>query len=129
MPCRSAWVLRPAGQNHVTRKPPKNRQRLPSSMPLSVRWSTAVRRRVLFFVMVFLVAAGVRLLTFNFLSAHLNDPAWFQSGSYRVFDKRANDIVDGKGSLFWIDDPARTDLVQYPPAYPWMIAAIYKVSG
>src|SRR5262245_60622080 len=98
-------------------------------MSLILSWSTAARRRVLFFIIVFLLAAGVRLLTFNFLRAHLNDPAWFQSGSYRVFDKRANDLVDGKGRLFWIDDPSRTDLVQYPPAYPWMVAAIYQVSG
>src|SRR3954470_24554992 len=98
-------------------------------MSVSVRWMRAQRRRLLFFVLVFLVAAGVRFLTYNFLRAHLNDPAWFQSGSYRVFDKRANDIVEGKGKLFWIDDPSRTDLVQYPPAYPWMVAAIYQVTG
>jgi 4-amino-4-deoxy-L-arabinose transferase-like glycosyltransferase len=91
--------------------------------------SPAARRRLLFFLIVFILAAGVRLLTFNFLRAHLEDPAWFQSGSYRVFDKKANDILDGRGRLFWIDDPSRTDLVQYPPAYPWMVAAIYRLSG
>ena len=91
--------------------------------------SPALRRRVLFFFLIFLLAASVRLLTFNFLRNHLNDPGWFQSGSYRVFDKRANDILDGKGRLFWIDDPSRTDLVQYPPAYPWLVAAIYRVTG
>lgn len=81
------------------------------------------------FVLIFLIAAGTRFFTFNFLRAHLNDPAWFQSGSYRLFDRRANDILDGKGRLLWIDDPSRTDLVQYPPAYPWMIAAIYRITG
>jgi len=93
------------------------------------RLSPAAQRRVIFFLLVFLLAAGVRILTFNFLRGHLNDPSWFQSGSYRVFDKRANDILDGKGHLFWIDDPSRTDLIQYPPAYPWMVAAIYRVTG
>ena len=97
------------------------------SFPLGI--SPAVRRRVLFFFLIFLLAASVRLLTFNFLRAHLNDPSWFQSGSYRVFDKRANDILDGKERLFWIDDPTRTDLIQYPPAYPWMVATIYRVTG
>ena len=91
--------------------------------------SSVVRRRVLFFLLVFLLAVSVRILTYNFLRAHLDDPAWFQSGSYRVFDKRANDILDGKGRLYWIDDPSRTDQAQYPPAYPWMVAAIYRVSG
>jgi 4-amino-4-deoxy-L-arabinose transferase-like glycosyltransferase len=62
------------------------------------------------------------------MRAHLNDAAWFQYGSYSVFDKRANDILN-RGRLFWIDDPSRTDLVQYPPAYPWMVAAIYGVTG
>ena len=91
--------------------------------------SSVVRRRVLFFLLIFLLAASVRLLTYNFLRAHLEDASWFQTGSYRVFDKRANDILDGKGHLYWIDDPTRTDQAQYPPAYPWMVAAIYRVSG
>src|SRR5262252_3411200 len=98
-------------------------------MPLSLRMSSAGRRRALFFCLIFLLAAGVRILTFNFLRAHLEDPNWFQYGSYRVFDKRANDILDGKGRLYWIDDPSRTDQAQYPPAYPWLVAAIYRVSG
>src|SRR5439155_9600454 len=96
-----------------------------SRLPLS----SIVRKRVIFFLVIFLLAAGVRLLTFNFVRAHLNDPAWFQSGSYRVFDKRAGDILDGTGRLFWIDDPTRTDLIQYPPAYPWLVAAIYRLTG
>ena len=98
-------------------------------MPLSLRRSSTIRRRVLFFFLIFLLATSIRFLTYNFLRAHLDDPAWFQSGSYRVFDKRANDILDGKGRLYWIDDPSRTDQAQYPPAYPWMVAAIYRVSG
>lgn len=91
--------------------------------------SSTIRRRVLFFFLVFLLTASIRFLTYSFLRAHLDDPAWFQSGSYRVFDKRANDILDGKGRLYWIDDPSRTDQAQYPPAYPWIVAAVYRVSG
>jgi 4-amino-4-deoxy-L-arabinose transferase-like glycosyltransferase len=98
-------------------------------MSFSLRISSVTRRRVLFFFLIFLLAASVRLLTFNFLRAHLQDPNWFQSGSYRVFDKRANDILDGRGRLYWIDDPSRTDQAQYPPAYPWLVAAVYRVSG
>ncbi len=98
-------------------------------MPFPLRMSSTVRRRLLFFFLIFLLAASVRLLTYNFLRAHLDDPAWFQSGSYRVFDKRANDILDGKEKLYWIDDPSRTDQAQYPPAYPWMVAVIYRLSG
>jgi 4-amino-4-deoxy-L-arabinose transferase-like glycosyltransferase len=91
--------------------------------------SPAARRRLLLLLLVVLLTASVRLLTFNFLRAHLNDPSWFQSGSYHVFDKRANDILDGKEHLYWIDDPSRTDQAQYPPAYPWLVAAVYRVSG
>lgn len=41
----------------------------------------------------------------------------------------AQDILDGRQRLFWIDDPARTELAQYPPAFPALLALIYKVSG
>jgi 4-amino-4-deoxy-L-arabinose transferase-like glycosyltransferase len=63
------------------------------------------------------------------MRAHLNDPGWFQVGSYAKFDRQARDILDGSQKLFWIDDPARTDLAQYPPAFPALVALIYKVSG
>jgi 4-amino-4-deoxy-L-arabinose transferase-like glycosyltransferase len=63
------------------------------------------------------------------MRAHLNDPAWFQIGSYAKFDRQARDILDGRQRLFWIDDPARTDLVQYPPAFPAFIALVYTVTG
>jgi len=63
------------------------------------------------------------------MRAHLNDPAWFQVGSYAKFDRQARDILDGRQRLFWIDDSARTDLIQYPPAFPAFIALVYKVTG
>ena len=63
------------------------------------------------------------------MRAHLNDPAWFQVGSYAKFDRQARDILDGRQRLFWIDDPARTDLAQYPPAFPALVALIYKGTG
>jgi len=76
-----------------------------------------------------LLAISVRVLTLNFMRAHLNDPAWFQVGSYAKFDRQARDILNGRQRLFWIDDPARTDLAQYPPAFPALVALIYKVTG
>ena len=63
------------------------------------------------------------------MRAHLNDPAWFQVGSYAKFDRQARDILEGRQRLFWIDDGTRTDLVQYPPAFPALAALIYKFSG
>lgn len=63
------------------------------------------------------------------MRAHLNDPAWFQVGSYAKFDQQARDILDGRQKLFWIDDPTRTDLVQYPPAFPALVTLIYKITG
>jgi 4-amino-4-deoxy-L-arabinose transferase-like glycosyltransferase len=74
-------------------------------------------------------AVSVRVLTLQFMRAHLNDPAWFQVGSYAKFDRQARDILDGRQRLFWIDDPTRTDLAQYPPAFPALVALIYKVTG
>lgn len=69
----------------------------------------------------------MRFLTFNFMRAHLNDAGWFQHGSYRVFDKRATELLEGRSPVFWINDPTRTDMVQYPPAFPWWVAAIYRI--
>ncbi|HJP94852.1 MAG TPA: glycosyltransferase family 39 protein [Pyrinomonadaceae bacterium] len=76
-----------------------------------------------------LIMISVRVLTLHFMRAHLNDPGWFQVGSYAKFDRQARDILDGRQKLFWIDDPTRTDLVQYPPAFPALVALIYKLSG
>lgn len=76
-----------------------------------------------------LIAISIRVLTLNFMRAHLHDPAWFQSGSYKKFDTQARDILDGRQRLFWIDDPSRTDLAQYPPAFPVLLALIYNVTG
>ena len=76
-----------------------------------------------------LIAVSVRVLTLQFMRAHLDDPSWFQVGSYAKFDKQARDILDGRQRLFWIDDPARTDLAQYPPAFPALVALIYKLTG
>lgn len=76
-----------------------------------------------------LVAISVRVLTLQFMRAHLNDPGWFQVGSYAKFDRQARYILDGRQKLFWIDDPTRTDLAQYPPGFPALVALIYKVTG
>ena len=76
-----------------------------------------------------LIAISVRVLTLQFMRAHLNDPGWFQVGSYAKFDRQARDILDGRQKLFWIDDATRTDLAQYPPAFPAFVALIYKVTG
>ena len=63
------------------------------------------------------------------MRAHLNDPGWFQVGSYAKFDRQARDILDGRQRLFWIDDPARTDLAQYPPAFPALVAFDLQTLG
>jgi 4-amino-4-deoxy-L-arabinose transferase-like glycosyltransferase len=90
---------------------------------------THSRKQLLPIFALLLVAISVRVLTLQFMRAHLNDPAWFQTGSYEIFDRQAQDILDGRQRLFWIDDPARTDLVLYPPAFPAFVALIYKISG
>jgi hypothetical protein len=74
-------------------------------------------------------AFSVRILTFKFMRAHLQDPSWFQTGSYEKFDRQARDILSGKQDLFVIRDPTRTDLVQYPPAFPWFVAVVYRLTG
>ena len=88
-----------------------------------------MKRWPLYLVTLLLIAISVRVLTLQFMRAHLNDPAWFQVGSYTKFDRQARDLLDGRQRLFWIDDPTRTDLAQYPPGFAAFVAVIYKVSG
>src|SRR5215204_790135 len=88
-----------------------------------------IRRTILCFLCLFVAVISVRVLTLQFMRAHLNDPGWFQVGSYAKFDRQARDILDGRQKLFWIDDSTRTDLAQYPPAFPAVVALIYKISG
>ena len=87
------------------------------------------RNRLLLLLGALLLTFCIRVLTLQFMRAHLNDPGWFQVGSYAKFDRQARDILDGKQRLFWIDDPTRTDLAQYPPAFPAAVALIYKLGG
>jgi 4-amino-4-deoxy-L-arabinose transferase-like glycosyltransferase len=91
--------------------------------------SDSKRKRLLILFGVLVIAVSVRVLTLQFMRAHLDDASWFQFGSYAIFDQQARDIIDGHQHLFVIDDPSRTDLVQYPPAYPATVALIYKLTG
>jgi len=89
----------------------------------------SLRKRIVALLFILAISFTVRALTANFIRAHLNDPAWFQFGSYAVFDVSARDILDGKQPLFWISDPSRTDRIVYPPGYTLWLAFIYKVTG
>ena len=86
-------------------------------------------KKLLPLLLVVATLLSIRVLTLMFMRAHLADPAWFQTGSYAKFDRQARDILDGKQRIFVIDDPGRTELAQYPPAFPASVAAIYAVSG
>ena len=91
--------------------------------------SRAAIRKIFPVVLILATLLSVRVLTLMFMRAHLNDPAWFQTGSYAKFDRQARDILDGRQRIFLIDDSTRTDLAQYPPAFPTFVAAIYRVTG
>ena len=91
--------------------------------------SSLTRRRLLALLFILALAFSVRALTANFLRAHLDDPGWFPSGIYANFDRQAQDWLDGRASIFWINDPSRTDAAIYPPGYPLWLAFIYTVTG
>lgn len=87
------------------------------------------RKHVIPLLVILALSFAVRALTANFMRAHLNDASWFQFGSYAVFDRQAQDVLDGKESFFWIPDSSRTDLMQYPPGFRLWMATIYGVTG
>lgn len=86
-------------------------------------------QRLIALLFIVALAFAVRSLTANFLRAHFDDPGWFQFGSYSVFDRQAQNILDHKEPMFWINDPSRTDQMIYPPGYPLWMASIYAMSG
>lgn len=87
------------------------------------------RKRVLYLFLILIISFSVRGLTRQFMQAHLSDPGWFQSGTYALFDRSAQQILDGKASIFWIDDSAQTDAAIYPPGYPAWLALVYTLAG
>ncbi len=91
--------------------------------------SPSGRRIALVLLAIFLLALTVRSLTGYFIREHFDDPGWFQFGSYKVFDRYAQEILDHKSPPVWINDPTRTDLMVYPPGYPLWLALIYSSSG
>src|SRR4051812_20339187 len=93
------------------------------------RHSSKFARRIATICFLLAVAFAVRALTANFIRTNLKDPGWFPSGIYAVFDRQAQDWLDGRASIFWIEDPARTDKATYAPGYPLWIAFVYKLTG
>ncbi len=87
------------------------------------------RKQLLIVAGLIVLGVSVRVLTFQFMRAHLNDAGWFQFGSYAVFDREARSILDGTQNIFFISDSSRTDRAQYPPAFPAWVAVVYKLSG
>jgi len=86
-------------------------------------------KRILALLFIVLLAFSVRALSANFLRAHFDDPGWFQSGSYAVFDASAQAILDRREPVLWINDSSRTDRIVYPPGYPLWMAFIYAITG
>jgi 4-amino-4-deoxy-L-arabinose transferase-like glycosyltransferase len=91
--------------------------------------SPSFAQRLLALLFIVALAFAVRSLTANFIRAHFDDPGWFQFGSYAVFDRQAQNILDHKTPPFWINDSSRTDQIIYPPGYPLWVAAIYAATG
>jgi hypothetical protein len=87
------------------------------------------RRRVIALLLILVLALLVRGLTAQFIGAHLADAGWFPYGIYAIFDRHAQNILDGRASVLWIDDAAQTDAAVYPPGYPLWLACVYFVRG
>ena len=102
---------------------PRRRSRRVGTLPAHSK------RRLFALLLILGLSFTVRALTANFMRAHLNDASWFQFGSYAVFDRQAQDVLDRKQPAFWIADASRTDRIVYPPGYPLWLAFIYKLTG
>lgn len=101
---------------------------------MGMRWplvniSTVERRRALALLLILAAALTVRALTMQFIRAHLGNPAWFASGIYAIFDRKAQNFLDGREPLFWIDDPSDTEAAVYAPGYPAWLVFVYKLGG
>jgi dolichyl-phosphate-mannose-protein mannosyltransferase len=94
-----------------------------------LRLRAVLYKRISALLFIFLLSFTVRALTANFMRAHLTDAGWFQWGSFAVFDRQAQSVLDGKESFFWIPDSSRTDLMQYPPGFRLWMATIYRVTS
>lgn len=94
-----------------------------------VNISTEQRRRALCLVLILATAFVVRALTMQFIRAHLTDPGWFASGIYAIFDRKAQDFLEGREPLFWINDPARTEQAVYAPGYSAWLVLVYTLKG
>ncbi|HEV2883791.1 MAG TPA: glycosyltransferase family 39 protein [Pyrinomonadaceae bacterium] len=96
----------------------------------SIEWKTpAFRRRLIWLLAILVLSFAVRGLTMRFIHDRLRESAWFQSGSYALFDRQAQNVLDGKASVFWIDDTSKTEAAVYPPGYPMWLAFVYYLSG
>src|ERR1043166_9339263 len=100
-----------------------------SSLSVAVGRYAVWWRRGAILIFVFLLALSIRSLTGGFIREHFDDSGWFQYGSYAMFDRQAQAIMDHTQPAFWIDDPTRTDQILYPPGFPLWMALIYRVSG
>lgn len=87
------------------------------------------RRRAAWIIAIVALSFVVRAGTAHFVGARLDDAGWFQFGSYKNFDVRAQAIIDGRESVFFLSDPERTDLIQYPPGFPIAIGIVYMLAG
>ena len=98
---------------------------------IKIESTTAIRNwpKLQWVVAVFLLALAVRSLTGYFIFEHMTEPAWFQPAQYALVNDQAQEVLDGKRPVFWIDDPTRTDLLVYPPGYSLWMAFVFGVSG
>ncbi|HKR00808.1 MAG TPA: glycosyltransferase family 39 protein [Pyrinomonadaceae bacterium] len=103
-----------------------------------MRWpvgniSRAAGRRALLCLSLVLLAFTVRLLTAQFIGQHIENPSWFASGIYAIFDNRAQDILEGRAHAFWAEDalssPRAATAAVYPPGYSLWLAFLYSISG
>ena len=90
---------------------------------------TQITQRALVILFILALAFCVRALTANLIRAHLDDAGWFPFGIYAAFDAPAQDWLDGRAPIFWIDDSTRTDKAIYAPGYPLWLAFLYKTTG
>ena len=95
------------------------------------RGTHQVRSRVIWIAAILALSFIARAGTAQFVAEHLDDAGWFQFGSYKIFDERAQNIMDGVEPAFFFltirSEPTSSNIRRHFPY--WSFSYIRSVAA